>query len=133
VNILVLPGDGIGPEITGATLAVLDATNRRFDLGLSFELRDIGFASLETQGTTLPPDVLDRARQVEGIVLGPISHLDYPPPDKGGINVFRRLPRESRPLRQRATGAKPAGDRHDEQAHGPRDHARGDRGLLPGP
>ena len=87
MNILVLPGDGIGPEITRATLEVLEAADSRFDLGLSFEPRDIGFASLKTQGTTLPDDVLARAREVDGILLGPISHLDYPPPEKGGINV----------------------------------------------
>jgi len=87
LNILVLPGDGIGPEITRATLAVLDAADARFDLNLSYEPRDIGLASLKSQGTTLPPDVLERAREVDGILLGPISHLDYPPPEKGGINV----------------------------------------------
>ena len=43
MDILVLPGDGIGPEITEATLAVLTATDRRFGLGLSFEEMTIGF------------------------------------------------------------------------------------------
>ena len=33
MKILVLPGDGIGPEITAATLAVLDRANARFKLG----------------------------------------------------------------------------------------------------
>jgi 3-isopropylmalate dehydrogenase len=39
MKLLVLPGDGIGPEITQATLAVLGAAERRFKLGLSFETR----------------------------------------------------------------------------------------------
>jgi 3-isopropylmalate dehydrogenase len=87
VKILVLPGDGIGPEITRATLGVLEAASRRFALGLSFESRDIGFAALKTHGTTLPDEVFQRAREADGIILGPISHLDYPPREQGGINV----------------------------------------------
>lgn len=87
VKILVLPGDGIGPEITRATLHVLRAVDRRFGLGLLFEEREIGFAALEKTGTTLPDGVLDQARAADGILLGPISHLDYPPRDQGGINI----------------------------------------------
>ena len=87
MKILVLPGDGIGPEITQATLGVLEAAERRYKLNLSFETRDIGFAALEKHGTTLPDGVLERAREVDGVLLGPISHLDYPARDKGGVNV----------------------------------------------
>ena len=87
MKLLVLPGDGIGPEITAATVAVLEAADRRFGLELGLEYADIGFAALEKAGTTLPDGVLDRARIVDGILLGPISHLDYPPRDKGGVNV----------------------------------------------
>jgi 3-isopropylmalate dehydrogenase len=86
-RLLVLPGDGIGPEITAATLEVLRAADARFGLGLAFETMEIGFASLKAQGTTLPDAVLAAARASDGIILGPISHLDYPPRDKGGINV----------------------------------------------
>lgn len=87
MNILVLPGDGIGPEITDATLTVLRAVNATHRLGLEFEFADIGFAALEKTGTTLPDEVLVRARECDGILLGPISHLDYPARDKGGVNV----------------------------------------------
>jgi 3-isopropylmalate dehydrogenase len=87
MKLLVLPGDGIGPEITRATVAVLDAASARYGLGLEYEYADIGFASLEKVGTTLPDGVLERAREVDGVILGPISHLDYPPREKGGVNV----------------------------------------------
>ncbi len=87
MKLLVLPGDGIGPEITRATVVVLDAANERFGLGLEYEYADIGFASLEKTGATLPDGVLDRALAVDGVLLGPISHLDYPPRDRGGVNV----------------------------------------------
>jgi 3-isopropylmalate dehydrogenase len=87
MRILVLPGDGIGPEITTGAVEVLHAANQAFDLGLSFDQEDIGFASLQQHGTTLRDDVLERARGYDGIVLGTISHADYPRPEAGGINV----------------------------------------------
>lgn len=86
MKLLVLPGDGIGPEITGATLAVLDRVNEKFALGLEYDRRAIGFETLKSKGTTLPADVMDAARTADGIILGPVSHLDYPPRDKGGVN-----------------------------------------------
>jgi isocitrate/isopropylmalate dehydrogenase len=91
MKILVLPGDGIGPEITRATLDVLRAADAALSVGLEFETRDIGLASLATQGTTLPSDVLTRIPQVDGVILGPVSHYEYPPRDQGGINPSAEL------------------------------------------
>lgn len=87
MRILVLPGDGIGPEITSGALEVLAAANQAFGLGLAFDFDDIGFVSLAQHGTTLRDEVLERARGYDGIVLGTISHADYPKPNAGGINV----------------------------------------------
>jgi 3-isopropylmalate dehydrogenase len=83
----VLPGDGIGPEIVEAALHVLDAADRRFDLDLSYERDDVGFVSLERHGTTLREDVFQKSRSLDGIILGPQSHMDYPPPAQGGRNI----------------------------------------------
>ncbi|MGW4484972.1 isocitrate/isopropylmalate dehydrogenase family protein [Amycolatopsis sp. NPDC004368] len=91
MKVLVLPGDGIGPEITAATLDVLGAADRRLGLGLSFEVRDIGLASLATDGTTLPEAVLERVPEVDGTLLGPVSHYEYPPREQGGINPSAAL------------------------------------------
>ncbi len=86
MRLLALPGDGIGPEITVATLRVLAAVDARFGLGLQIETADIGLKSLAEQGTTLPDAVTVRIPQVDGVILGPVSHYDYPPRDRGGIN-----------------------------------------------
>ncbi len=86
MKILVLPGDGIGPEITRATLAVLDRINAQFKLGLEWDQRDIGLTTLKSKGSTLPPDVMEAARNAPGIILGPVDHLQYPEREKGGIN-----------------------------------------------
>src|SRR5689334_6783329 len=86
MKILVLPGDGIGPEITEATLAVLDRANARFKLGLEWEMMDMGLKTLKSQGSTLPDSVMEAARKAPGIILGPVDHLQYPEREKGGIN-----------------------------------------------
>lgn len=87
MRILALPGDGIGPEIVSSSLDVLKSANERFQLGLEVEFDDIGFASLEKYGTTLRPELLEKARGYDGLILGTISHAEYPKPEKGGHNV----------------------------------------------
>jgi 3-isopropylmalate dehydrogenase len=113
VKLLVLPGDGIGPEITAATLAVLDAASEKFRLGISLETREVGLAALRTHGTTLPDGILERARSVDGVILGPLDQLRYPPADRGGLNpsaIFRvklDLYANVRPARSRAGLGRP--------------------------
>jgi 3-isopropylmalate dehydrogenase len=87
MRIVVMAGDGIGEEITGATLQVLRAADDRFGLDLHFDEAVIGLKALAEHGTTLPAGVLERARSSDGILLGPISHRDYPAPEEGGINI----------------------------------------------
>src|SRR5258706_5402569 len=86
MKILVLPGDGIGPEITEATLAVLDRADVLFKLGLEWRREEIGLPALKKEGTTLPPRVMEAVRLSEGVILGPLSTYEYPAREKGGIN-----------------------------------------------
>jgi 3-isopropylmalate dehydrogenase len=87
MRLLVLPGDGIGPEITAAALTVLRAADTAYGLRLSLEEELIGLESLRQYGTTLREEVLEKARSHDGLILGTISHADYPPPAQGGRNV----------------------------------------------
>jgi 3-isopropylmalate dehydrogenase len=91
LSLLVLPGDGIGPEITAATLHVLAAADRLLGLDLAFEQQIIGHAALRAQGTTFPDAVLAAARAADGVILGPVSHNDYPPVAQGGLNPSGEL------------------------------------------
>ena len=86
MHLAVLPGDGIGPEISAAALQVLDLVNASFALGLTYEHHEIGFARLKRDGSTFPDTVLEACRAADGIILGPLSHLDYPSKAEGGIN-----------------------------------------------
>ena len=87
MRILALPGDGIGPEIVASSLAVLRAVCARYQIELQVDQEEIGFVSLEKYGTTLRDEVMEKARSYDGLILGTISHADYPRPDKGGRNV----------------------------------------------
>ena len=87
MKFLVLPGDGIGPEIVEAAVGVLRAADAKYQLGISYDYEDVGFASLEKHGTTLREEVLQGARGYDGVILGTQSHADYPKPEKGGRNI----------------------------------------------
>jgi 3-isopropylmalate dehydrogenase len=91
MKLLVLPGDGIGPEIVGAGMHVLSAINDARKLGLRFEYDDVGFASLEKYGTTLRPELMDKVPDYTGVILGPQDNLNYPPSEEGGVNVSARF------------------------------------------
>lgn len=91
MRFVVLPGDGIGPEISAATIQVLELLNKKLALGITFETHEIGLSRLAKDGSTFPEEVLEAARTADGIILGPVSHSDYPPRDKGGINGSAHL------------------------------------------
>ncbi|HTU55452.1 MAG TPA: isocitrate/isopropylmalate family dehydrogenase [Acetobacteraceae bacterium] len=94
MRLVVMPGDGIGPEVTAATVRVLEKLDRRLDLGIALETHEVGFATLGKDGTTLPATALKAAHEADGVILGPVSTLEYPAPEKGGINVSAALRRE---------------------------------------
>lgn len=87
MKFIVLPCDGIGPEIVDASVRVLKAADTRFGLNFQFDYEDLGFASLDKYGVTVRDELLERSKTYDGIILGTQSHADYPPPEKGGRNV----------------------------------------------
>lgn len=91
LKILVLPGDGIGPEITDSAVTLLDTLNASHGLDLSLDFYDVGLTSLAAHGTTLREEVYQRIGESDGVILGPVSHYDYPPRTEGGINVSAEL------------------------------------------
>ncbi len=117
LKLLCLPCDGIGPEITAATLSVLDTLVSELDLQISVEHELVGFDSHKKYGTTLRDELLVRAHtEFDGVILGPMSTMDYPSVSEGGRNVsggFRVgldlyanvRPAKSRPsIQNKATG-----------------------------
>ena len=94
LHLLALGGDGIGPEITAATVSVLSAACAKSGTLIEIEHADIGFVALESEGITLPDTVIAKARQADGVILGPVSHNAYPSVEEGGRNPSGVLRKE---------------------------------------
>jgi 3-isopropylmalate dehydrogenase len=86
MKIVILPGDGIGPETMNVTVEVLKAVSARFELGLEF-LHDIaGHDSLVRHGATVTPKLLDKVQRADGLMLGPMATYDFKDEARGEIN-----------------------------------------------
>ena len=105
MRILVLPGDGIGPEITAATIHVLRAAAQSHQLKLEIVEDVVGHASLERYGTTVRPDLLDKVRAADGLILGPTATIEFREPGEGADQSLVVFPQEPRSLRQHPAGA----------------------------
>ena len=86
MKILILPGDGIGPEIMAATVSALEALDEKFGLKLTLVERAIGLAAHAAEGSTLSDAVMEEVKASDGVILGPADTYAYPPPIEGGIN-----------------------------------------------
>ncbi|HEY8530689.1 MAG TPA: 3-isopropylmalate dehydrogenase [Limnochorda sp.] len=95
--ILLLPGDGIGPEVVDAARRVLEAAARRFGLRLRFEEALIGGAAIDATGEPLPEGTLAAARKAQAVLLGAVGGPrwdDLPVdrrPEKGLLGLRRAL------------------------------------------
>ena len=81
-----IPGDGIGPEISTATKQVLNAANQVFKLNLEIEDEIAGHESLKKYGATVTNLLLEKVKKADGLILGPMSTYDFKDETKGEIN-----------------------------------------------
>ena len=72
-KIVVIPGDGIGEEITSSAVEVLKKVDERFGLGLSFVKKDAGGTAYDKFGTPLPQDTLDACKASDGVLFGAVG------------------------------------------------------------
>src|SRR5690606_27955992 len=86
MKIVVLPGDGIGPETMAVAVEALEEASRRFGLGLQLEHDVAGHASLQRHGATVTPALLEKVRAADGLMLGPMATYDFKDESKGEIN-----------------------------------------------
>jgi len=72
-QIALIPGDGIGPELTEATLKVLDAVQKRFGLGLKIVEVEAGDGCLAKRGVALPQETIETIRNSHACLKGPVG------------------------------------------------------------
>ncbi len=72
-KIVVIPGDGIGEEITAAAVEVLKKVAGKYELALSFEKHPAGGAAYDLCGTPLPDDTVEAAKQADAVLFGAVG------------------------------------------------------------
>jgi 3-isopropylmalate dehydrogenase len=72
-KISLIPGDGIGPELTEATLTVLKAVQEKYNLRLNFIEAEAGDACLSKRGVALPEDSVEKIRNSHVCLKGPVG------------------------------------------------------------
>ncbi len=72
-KILVLPGDGIGPEIMSEAVKVLELANEKYSLGFELVEGELGGAAIDKHGVPLPDSTLALAREVDAVLLGAVG------------------------------------------------------------
>tara|TARA_Y100000814_G_scaffold4338_1_gene4391 strand:- start:73 stop:1155 length:1083 start_codon:yes stop_codon:yes gene_type:complete len=72
-QILILPGDGIGPEIMAEAVKVLNLANDKFGLGYELSFDDLGGAAYDRYGSPLAYETLERARAADAVLLGAVG------------------------------------------------------------
>lgn len=76
-KILIIPGDGIGKEVTAAGKAVLEKIAADGGHAFSFEEALMGHAAIEATGDPLPEETLNKARASDAILFGAVGHEKY--------------------------------------------------------
>lgn len=72
-HILILPGDGIGPDITEQAVKVLETCRDKFGLDLSWEEGLVGGSAYDVHGEPLPEVTLNKAKAADALVLGAVG------------------------------------------------------------
>lgn len=86
MNIITIPGDGIGPETLAVTTAVLNAISLKYDLKVNLQPEIAGHASLQKYSSTISPSLLEKVKAADGLILGPMATYDFKDESKGEIN-----------------------------------------------
>jgi 3-isopropylmalate dehydrogenase len=86
--VAVLAGDGIGPEVMGATLKVLEAVATRYPLRFQFEHALVGGAAIDAHGDALPPAVLKLARRADAVLFGAVGGPRW---DEGALDPGKAI------------------------------------------
>jgi 3-isopropylmalate dehydrogenase len=94
-RIVVLAGDGVGPEVTAEAVKVLTAVARAYHHAFTFDQAAVGGAALRAGQPPLPADTLDACRRADAILLGAVGGPEWDglPPDQrpeAGLLTLRR-------------------------------------------
>ena len=97
-KIVVLPGDGIGPEVTGQALKLLPVIGKKENVEFILDEGLIGATAIDQTGNPLPDETLDKCRDSDAVLLGAVGHpkFDMDPtakvrPEQGLLKIRKSL------------------------------------------
>ena len=96
-NIVVLAGDGIGPEITAAAVQVLEKVGEKFGHKFNFDHKMLGGCAIDKFGVPLPDETVEACKASDGVLLGAVGgpKWDALPadirPEKGLLGIRKAL------------------------------------------
>ncbi|NLI91798.1 MAG: isocitrate/isopropylmalate dehydrogenase family protein [Peptococcaceae bacterium] len=91
----ILNGDDIGLEIVPVAVDVLQCAVKRYqDVQIDWVPLPVGYVSYQQTGETLPQITLDTLYELDGWILGPIGHMNYPKDDPKAVNPHPILRRQ---------------------------------------
>jgi 3-isopropylmalate dehydrogenase len=96
-NLVLLAGDGIGPEIVAEARRVLERIAARFGHALSFSDHLIGGAAIDASGEPLPQATIDACQQADAVLLGAVGGPKWDDPrakvrpEQGLLGIRRAL------------------------------------------
>ena len=94
-KILILPGDGIGKEVTNECMKIIDYFKKSIEIEITEEL--FGGASIDAHGQPLTKDVLDKAMESDAVLLGAVGGPKWEElehnlkPEKGLLTLRKEL------------------------------------------
>ncbi|PHX40315.1 3-isopropylmalate dehydrogenase [Pseudomonas sp. NZIPFR-PS5] len=90
-QILILPGDGIGPEIMAEAVKVLELASEKYQLGFELSHDVIGGAAIDKHGVPLADETLERARAVDAVLLGAVGGPKWDAIDRSPAILYPQL------------------------------------------
>lgn len=96
-KIAIMPGDGIGKEISEGAVSVIRKIGKKYNHEFDIKYADIGGAAIDNHGTPLPEETIEICKNSDGIILGAVGgpkwdHLKGEDrPEKGLLNIRKEL------------------------------------------
>jgi 3-isopropylmalate dehydrogenase len=102
-RIALIPGDGVGPEVIAATVAVLETAGTRFGFGFDWVPLVVGGAGIDAYGIACRPEDVEACREADAVLLGAVGGPKWDNPDaavrpeqalfalRGGLALFANL------------------------------------------
>jgi 3-isopropylmalate dehydrogenase len=94
-NLIVLPGDGVGPEVTAESVKVLQAIGMRFGHDFDLNYRLVGGAAIDAEGGAVSPETLRLCKKADAVLLGAVGGPKWDDPlakvrPEDGLLVLRK-------------------------------------------